>query len=181
MKRLFLLRHAKSSHDDPALKDFDRPLNSRGEEACRTMAEYAAEHDIRPDLVLVSPARRTMATFEGIMAAINADWPHETVPALYGGSAATVIEVIRRAPEAADALMVVGHNPALQETAEMLTGDDKAGKGAHMARKFPSAALAELQFDIAHWADLSPGEGRLVAFVRPQDLTDPARARHAGD
>jgi phosphohistidine phosphatase len=170
MKTLILLRHAKSSWDDTALADFDRPLAPRGLKAARLVGEELARRGWRPDRALVSPAARTRQSWELVSAQLpgrpEADFPE----ALYDASAEEILAEIRRAPEAVGGLLVLGHNPGLEDLARGLAGDaSEAGALARLREKFPTAALARFLFD-GRWAELDPGGARLTHFVRPKDL-----------
>jgi phosphohistidine phosphatase len=176
-KQLFVLRHAKSSWDDPGLDDHERPLAPRGQRAVRFLAAHLREHQIKPDQVLCSSARRTIETCEGV------DPGGELIvePELYNASGDQVLARLRRVPEDTSSVMVIGHNPALQMLVLRLIGanggDGRAleqGDGddsmtAALQRKFPTGTMATLSFD-GNWEDLSPGEAMLVDLVRPRDL-----------
>jgi phosphohistidine phosphatase len=168
MPQLFVLRHAKSSWDDPGLDDHDRPLAPRGRRATKLIAEHLQAHDYHPDLILCSTARRTRETLDGI--ALTGTTHIE--PELYGASAGDILERLHQVPSDAASAMVIGHNPALQILVLRLTsGHDGAALDdlAEVQRKFPTGALAVLVFDVA-WKDLRPGAAELVAFVRPKVL-----------
>lgn len=170
MKRILLLRHAKSSHDDPAASDFDRPLAVRGENAAPRMGARMAAAGWIPERVVVSAARRARDTVE----ALWRDWPQQPPTLvesdLYGAGAADLLDRLRRLPDAEGTVLLVGHNPAIQQTALDLAGTGDADAYAAMRAKFPTAALAVLDAEVAHWADLRPGCAVLSAFVRPGDL-----------
>lgn len=170
MRKLFLLRHAKSSWDDPSSEDFDRPLNGRGRKDAKRMGRYMAEQGFRPGIALVSAAARTVATWELIE-------PHlEGVPVaieeeLYEAGKSRLLDRLRRMDEHMDSVLLVGHNPGIGRLAEVLV--DHHGDPAllaELAAKFPTGALAEIGLDIGHWGELEAGRGRLLSFVRPKDL-----------
>jgi phosphohistidine phosphatase len=168
-KQLYVLRHAKSSWDDPGLPDHDRPLAPRGQLAVERLAEHVRTAEIQPDLVLCSSSRRTQETLEGVSP------PGERLiePELYAASAHEVLERLRRVPEDIGSLMVVGHNPAMQMLVLHLAapGDDRSPLDT-VERKFPTGAMATLSFDCA-WSELGQGDARLVGFVRPKALPVP--------
>jgi phosphohistidine phosphatase len=167
-KRLFVLRHAKSSWDDPGLADHERPLAARGRRAVEAIAAHVSEAGIAPDLVLCSSARRTRETLEAI--AVGGE--HVIEPDLYGASCEDVLERLHRVPEEVGSVMLVGHNPALQALVLRLADDQAEADGSgldEVRRKFPTGALATLTFDGA-WTDLSPRSARLAAYVRPKSL-----------
>jgi len=175
MRQLLLLRHAKSSWDDPMLPDHARPLNARGRRAALAMAAAMRELGLSPDVVLVSSARRTLQTLEAI--APFADSPLiEPMDDLYLAPWPRLLELLRRVPETARSVLLIGHNPGLQDLALALTGaKGMAGSSAAAARRmaegFPTCALAE--FSIATpWHDLEEGGGRLIRFLAPADLPE---------
>src|SRR5690242_6514131 len=115
MRRLLLLRHAKSSWSDPGASDHERPLNRRGQEAAPRIGAYLARHRLIPDAVLCSTARRTRETWELVAAEAPAAPPPRFTEQLYDATPRTLLDVFRRADPAAESLLVVGHNPGLQE------------------------------------------------------------------
>jgi phosphohistidine phosphatase len=166
MHRLLLLRHAKSSWDDPSLADRDRPLAPRGHRAAARMANHLRSDVPRPDLVLCSPALRTRETLDRMS---NAFGDAEVVvdDELYGAGEGELLERLRAVDDRFETVAVIGHNPGIHDLAIAL-----AGSGADLDRmeaKFPTGALAVLAFD-GSWRDVSPGGGRLEAFVTPKDL-----------
>ena len=165
MKRLYLLRHAKSSWDEPGLADRDRPLAPRGRRASKVMSEYLRDEGISPELVLCSPSQRTRETLERI--GID-DSRVRIEDDLYGASAGDLLAVLNRVADDVDSVMLIGHNPGIQDLAIQL-----AGPGPEIARvrqKFPTAALAALEHD-GTWTQLTPGSAELVAFVKPKELS----------
>src|SRR6476646_1886981 len=167
-KRLFVLRHAKSSWDDPGLSDHDRPLAPRGHRSVEAIAAHVKTAGITPDLVLCSSARRTRETLAGV--AVGGE--HVIEPDLYGASCQEVLERLHRVPDEIGSVMVVGHNPTLQALVLRLTGGDAVADGSSLAevrRKFPTGALATLTFD-GTWEELSPRSARLASYVRPKSL-----------
>jgi phosphohistidine phosphatase len=164
MKRLLVLRHAKSSWDDPTAADHERELAPRGRRAAARVEAHLRSSGARVDLVLCSSARRTRQTLELIEPALG---EAEVIiePALYGASTADLLDRLRRIPEEVAAAMLIGHNPAMQDLAlEIGTGDLSGVRG-----KFPTAALATFELD-GPWSDLREGGARLVAFVTPREL-----------
>jgi phosphohistidine phosphatase len=166
MHRLLLLRHAKSSWDDPSLADRDRPLAPRGHRAAARMANHLRSDVPRPDLVLCSPALRTRETLDRMS---NAFGDAEVVvdDELYGAGEGELLERLRAVDDRFETVAVIGHNPGIHDLAIAL-----AGSGADLDRmeaKFPTGALAVLAFDRL-WRDVSPGGGLLEAFVTPKDL-----------
>lgn len=170
MKRLLLLRHAKSSWDDPGLADFDRPLNARGRRAADLMGRHVAAAGLLPDRIVCSSAQRTRATLAGLLPAMPHDMEIRLRRAIYEARPEAILATVRADGGDADTLMVIGHNPGLQETAlALLPGEETPGRRA-IAAHFPTAALAVLAFDLADWSAIAPHAGRLETFVRPKDL-----------
>ena len=184
VKRLFVLRHAKSSWDDPGLDDHERPLAPRGQRAVQALASYLSARNIHPELVLCSSSRRTRETLDGI----GVDGEHVIERTLYGAGAAEVIDRLRRLPESVSCVMLVGHNPSSQMLVLRLTNHDADGSAdPHrdaVKRKFPTGGLATLAFD-CDWSRLAPGCARLEEFISPKafsaapEAAAAARARHA--
>jgi phosphohistidine phosphatase len=178
-KRLFVLRHAKSSWDDPGLDDHERPLAPRGRRAVEAIAAHLNATAIAPELVLCSSSRRTRETLEGI--AVGGE--HVIEPALYSDSIEEILDRIRRVPEHISSVMLIGHNPGLQMIVLRLTNHDGDGNADpqrdEVKRKFPTGALATLAFD-CQWSELAPGRARLEAFISPKGFSAaPEAARGA--
>lgn len=174
MKRLTLLRHAKSDWDDPVERDFDRPLNRRGEKAALLIGQYARDRQMQFDHLVASPAVRvvqTLDTFlEGYGQPLDPHWDRR----IYLASVATLLDVLRDLPETAGSAILAGHNPGLEELILELVPDDGASPlREDVEVKLPTASLAVLDLAIDAWADVAPNAGTLVSFTRPRDL-DPA-------
>jgi phosphohistidine phosphatase len=167
VKRLFLLRHAKSAWDDPTLRDRDRPLAPRGRKAAKRVGRWARRHDIRPQLVVCSSAVRARQTLERVLPGLGepAVWIEVT---LYAAAADTLLARVRALPEEADEAMLVGHNPGLMELALLLAAPGPKRKRARS--NVPTGALVELEIEAGRWADVEPGEARMTRFVVPRDL-----------
>ena len=167
--RLYLLRHAKSSWDDPGLGDHERPLAPRGRRAALQMAAYLRAHEISPALVLCSTSRRTVQTLETAVP----DGQGLIEPDLYAASASALLARLRQVPNATPSVMLIGHNPGLQMLVLALAGDRARTRGdpnlAAIANKFPTAALATLALR-GGWSDLKAGGAELTGYVRPKDL-----------
>jgi len=174
LKRLGLLRHAKSDWDDLSLRDFDRGLNARGRKGARLMGAHIRSSGMPWDLALASPAERVKRTLE----ASGLELPVRFEESAYLADSPTLAALLRMVDEAAEAVLVIGHHPGLQELAlelvPELTGDgEQTALYGEIAAKYPTAAYAVIELDIESWKDLAPGCGRLVHFARPRDL-DPA-------
>jgi len=162
--RLFLLRHAKSSWAMPGQRDFDRPLNERGRGDLPKIAALMSRRGFIPGHVYCSPAARTRETLAGILPAFSSAPGISYESSLYQGDARTYYDCLRDHGEA-EALMIVGHNPACEELAVWLAG---GGAGAaSIEEKFPTGALAVIEFDAATWPAIQPSGARLADFVAP--------------
>jgi phosphohistidine phosphatase len=170
MLRLMLLRHAKSNWSSSGMQDAARPLTERGEAAARLMGGYMACHSLIPERVLCSPARRTRETW----AEISAQWPADTDVAfderLYAATPQVVLSVIRSQNDAVRTLLVVGHNPGLQETAELLIAAGDVELRERLREKFPTAALAVIDFATDKWERIHDRSGRLYRYVIPRSI-----------
>lgn len=168
MKTLYLLRHAKSSWDEP-VDDHDRPLAPRGRRAAPAMAEHMAAADRIPQRVLCSTAARARQTWH-LMAPILGSLPVDYRPGLYESDPGRILDLVRWKGGAEDVLMVVGHNPSLQMLAEQLAGQGPPRLMKRLASKYPTAALAVVEFPAEAWPEVAPRAGTLVDFLRPKDL-----------
>jgi phosphohistidine phosphatase len=166
MHRLLLLRHAKSSWDDPSLADRDRPLAPRGHRAAERMADHLRSDVPHPDLVLCSPALRTRETLDRMSKAF-VDAEVIVDDELYGAGEDVLLEQIRTVDDRFETVAVIGHNPGIHDLAIALA--ESGAELGRMGAKFPTGALAVLAFD-GPWRDVSPGGGLLEAFVTPKDL-----------
>ncbi|MBT8337994.1 MAG: histidine phosphatase family protein [Gemmatimonadetes bacterium] len=179
MKRLILLRHAKSSWDDPGLRDHERPLAPRGVRAVPEIARWMARHDYVPQLALCSDAVRTRQTWALVADLLGgtAGPPALSIePDLYLASPHEIRHLVAERAGDVDVLLVIGHNPGMHGLALALAHPGST-EAARLAHKFPTAAVAVLDFDVDEWSELHPGTGRLVAFVRPKDLPGAADLR----
>lgn len=173
MRRLVTFRHAKSGWDQPAKRDFDRALNARGKRAAATMGAHMREAGLTFDLVVASPAVRVVETLEamadGYGAVPRPHWDRR----VYLASADTLLEVVQDAPDDAGTIMLVGHNPGIEELVLLLStakGEAEIEARGSIEEKYPTAAIAELRFDVDRWCDVAEGIGHLIRFVRPRDL-----------
>ena len=168
MKQLLILRHAKSSWDDSELADFDRPLAPRGLKTAPLMGRELARRGWLPDLALVSPALRTRDTWRLVAQELPKNVPAQFAEELYEAEAGAILARVRQAR--AKSLLVIGHNPGLQQFALRLAGagsDEAVFK--KIEAKFPTAALARFTLD-EDWADLAFGSAKLTHCLRPKDL-----------
>lgn len=170
MRRLMLLRHAKSDRSLPGLRDHDRPLNARGREAAALMGAYMKSHRLVPDRVMVSTSVRTRETW--LLLAPELDRAPDAVydERIYEARPVVIGNVIAAAPKGVRTLLLIGHNPGLQALALTLIGaGDSAGRRS-LAEKFPTAALAVIDFAFDDWRQLAAGSGRLDRFVTPREV-----------
>jgi phosphohistidine phosphatase len=171
MKRLLLLRHAKSLRDD-AVKDKDRPLNERGRNDAPQMGSYMHHMRYLPQRVLCSTAKRTVETWNFLGPELDASTKIHFIDALYLASAPTIGKLARAVDDEVSTLLVIGHNPGLEECAQSLARepatDEERRLASALQSKFPTCALAVMDFDVADWGSIV--SGRLVDFVRPKDL-----------
>jgi phosphohistidine phosphatase len=169
MRTLILFRHAKSSWTNSGPGDFDRPLSERGVKAAPRMAAYIAEQGLVPDLVLCSAARRARDTLGLALPSWRPEPRIEFMKSLYLAEPPTLLALVHDTPPDIPRLMIIGHNPGLQNFALALIGGDAPEAGL-IARKFPTAAIAVISFGIVDWAKVRPGGGRLASFMTPKQL-----------
>ncbi len=170
MKTLTLLRHAKSGWDDPVERDFDRPLNAKGERAAQLVGRHLRSLGLAFDHVVASPAARVSDTIEqlaiGYGRAFAPDWDRR----LYLASPATLLDIIHGLPAEAERVLLIGHNPGLEELVLLLVPDDaRNALRAEAAAKYPTATVAEIRFE-DDWPAVAVASGTLTRFIRPRDL-----------
>lgn len=172
MKRLFLLRHAKAVPADGGTEDFDRTLMLSGMQDGAHMARFLRKSDYTVDLILCSSSARTTQTAELVLQELDAGIDYRDN--LYLAEPPRILAAIRGAPASVASLMVVGHNPGLEQAATLLAREPvrRKERARHEAleEKFPTCALAILDFDAGRWRDVGEGKGKLVEFVQPKDL-----------
>ncbi len=174
MKLLGLFRHAKSDWNDARLRDFDRPLNDRGRKGAALMGVHIYEYGARWARVLASPAARVTQTIE-----IAGEAAHSTPPIIwdrriYLANSATLMDVLREQPDDPASIIMVGHNPSLEDLIFDLVPDNGQNPLREIVEvKFPTAAFAVMELDIEKWADLAGDCARLIHLQRPRDI-DPA-------
>lgn len=160
MKRLYLLRHAKSSWADPDLSDFDRPLNSRGRRAAPFMGSLMASRGLLPDLMLSSPALRAAETARLVKESAGAGFPICFDERIYEASPQTLLHVLAELGDDIGAPMIVGHNPGIESLIRLLTG---------RIESMPTAALAVIELKIDTWGETTANCGTLTEIIRPKD------------
>ena len=162
MKTLLLLRHAKSSWNQPELNDHDRPLNKRGKKEAPKVGEYLKANDLVPDLILSSTARRARDTAQAAAEESGYDKSIEFYQDLYLSDTACYLDILQRLPDSAGKVLVVGHNPDLDELLTLLTDVNE-----HMT----TAALAQIDLPITSWTELNEAtDGRLKNLWTPREV-----------
>lgn len=170
MRRLMLLRHAKSDWSLPGQADYDRGLAARGLKAAPAMGRYMAEHAMVPDHVIVSTATRTRETWRLVSGNFPQKPPVDFEDSIYEASPREILAAIANAPASAHSLLVVGHNPGFHETANLLVAEGDKRMRKALSDKFPTGALAVIDLNIDDWTAIEPGSGRLEAFVTPRAI-----------
>lgn len=181
MKTVHLLRHAKSDWGDLSLSDHERPLNNRGIEAAKALGRRLAAEDFQVDAVFCSTARRARETLELLGRPLRKT-PTVFTDTLYMVSEQDLFDFIKRAPETAQSVLIVGHNPTTHDAALALIA--RAGAGQRQAlvnlkEKYPTGALTTIRFNTPRWRSVAPGTGTLLGFVRPRDLAHAPPAKKA--
>lgn len=162
MKTLLLLRHAKSSWKDAALADHDRPLKKRGLKAAPRMGRWMSEQNWIPDQVLCSTATRARETLYLVSNEFSKKPPTEFLAELYEADPARLVGVLCGVSEPTETVLVIGHNPGLEQFLEQITGQ---------AERLPTAAVTRIELDLTSWSELTAAtRGRLIAVARPRDL-----------
>lgn len=170
MKQLLLMRHAKSSWSNPSLHDFDRTLNERGHSAADIMAIYLSNSYPLPDQIACSTAQRTRETLGYLLKTythpLNVILTRKIYEAPYGA----IMELVHGVSDDVQTLMIVGHNPGMEEMAFSLCGDGDAKAFETLGFKYPTAACAHLSFDVERWSDVTRGCGYLKDFACPKSI-----------
>lgn len=170
MKTLTLLRHAKSGWDDPVARDFDRPLNAKGKRAAQAVGRHIRDLDLMFDHVVASPAVRVGETLDAIVAGYGRKLAPVWERRIYLASAATLLDVVHELPATAERVLLVGHNPGLEDLVLMLVPAATGSLRGVVEEKYPTATLAEMTFDVAGWDAVRPGAATLTRVIRPRDL-----------
>lgn len=171
MKRLILLRHAKSDYPS-GVRDHERPLAPRGVKAARAIGATFVRLGYHPDLVLVSSAERTRETWARARAAAPGLPEGRRDPRLYEASLHGLVNIVRETPAEVRTLLLVGHNPGLEMLAAELVGAGDAALRQRMGSKYPTGGLAAIDFAVEDWRDVGRGLGTLVGFHTPRDGAD---------
>jgi phosphohistidine phosphatase len=163
MKTLLLMRHAKSSWDNPAWRDFDRPLNGRGLKAAPLVGRYLRAQGLQPDIIVSSPANRAQHTAQLVKEAARFAAPIRYEAGIYEASVKDLFNVIYALEETAQTALLVGHNPGFSNLLSSLSG---------VYEQMPTAAAACLELNIAAWPEARAGGGRLAWLVKPRQLEE---------
>jgi phosphohistidine phosphatase len=174
MKRLYLLRHAKTEQankDTPA--DAERPLTERGRMDAPKVGRAMRARGYFPDLILCSPSTRTQQTLQLANAELRSEAPVRYVDAIYAASAARLLALFRGLPEEAQAPLIIGHNPGFEDGAALLIASGKSIRAEEPDKlTFPTSALLILDFEVGKWQGLAPHTATVMDFVRPKELAD---------
>ncbi len=163
MKKLYLLRHAKASYPN-GVEDKDRPLNERGVAACKQMNAYFKEHNIKPDMVLCSDSRRTTDTAKFVLQGIDTKISY--TKKLYLATPGEILKELVGINSEISSVLVIGHNPSIQQMVIILTGVGDINTLAQIKNKYPTCALTEFVFNINQWDNIEPGNGELLRFIK---------------
>jgi phosphohistidine phosphatase len=171
VKTLALFRHAKSDWSDARARDFDRPLNERGQRGARAMGEYIKSTNRRFDHMIASPAVRAAETVEESSKAWGCTFKVEWDRRIYLASSASLIDLLKELKNDPASVLMMGHNPGLEDLIFDLVPDDGSSPLRDVVeQKFPTATYAVLELDVDRWSDIADGCGRLVELKRPRDL-----------
>jgi phosphohistidine phosphatase len=161
VKTLFLLRHAKSSWKDQSLPDFERPLNRRGKHAAEKIGKYLKHEMIVPELILSSPAVRARETIDRVAKAAKWDIEVRFDQRIYEAAGLLLLEVISQIENERKTVLLVGHNPGIEQLLMLFTG---------ISKNMPTAALARIEIKASKWATAADKRARLAWLVKPRDL-----------
>jgi phosphohistidine phosphatase len=174
MLRLLLLRHSKAVPFTGS-GDHQRPLTERGRADAARLGAYILDEKTAPDAAIHSGAQRTKETLAIVAASLRPRVKISVEASLYEAGRAAFLDVVRHGPDKARSLLLVGHNPTIAEMASRLSGTGESGALARMAGKFPTSALAVIDFGVDRWSEIDEGNGRLIAFVTPASLGERER------
>ena len=160
MKKLFLMRHAKSSWVNADLADFYRPLNERGQKAAPFMGELMRKNQILPDLIISSPARRAKQTAIFVKESAQIKQEIQFDERIYEASPHKLLYILSEVADKLESVLIVGHNPGMEGLLKILTGE---------IQSMPTAALAIIELDINSWSEIKADSGKLIKLIRPKD------------
>lgn len=164
MKRLYLLRHAKSSWDDSSIPDHERDLNDRGRKEAKKMGEYFFDKKIIPDLIICSPSKRTRETYKLVVNKLGKNIQTIFEDKIYEASVSDIFGAISKVSNEVDSLLIIGHNPGMEYMVEKTTNIPG------IIDKFGTCSLAELEVDIQKWSDIRKTSAKLINFISPKTL-----------
>ena len=170
MKRIVLIRHAKSSYDEDDQPDLERPLNQRGRVTAPVVAAWLEEHGFVPDFVWLSPAERSKQTWERMASLLAPKAKTEAHDAIYMADPRTLLEVLKITPEKAKTVALIGHQPGLSSAVRKLANGKEKETLSRAYTKFPTAAAAVLEADVKSWGKLAFNEAVFRRFVVPKEL-----------
>lgn len=165
MKTLLLLRHAKSSWDNPDISDFDRPLNSRGLQAVPAMGGVLYKNDLQPQKILSSPAKRAKQTAILIKETAQLEAKITYVEGIYEASPLRLLSIVSEIEDKIESVLLIGHNPGLESFVKMLTRE---------SYEMPTASLVKIDLNVESWQDVSVNRGKVSLYVRPKDISKDA-------
>jgi len=168
MLRLLLLRHAKAAWPSGVL-DLDRPLAKRGQEAAPVMGAYLKRERLEPDLVILSPARRTEETWERVQSILG-DIETRRDGRIYEAPVGRLMDVVQEVEPGVGTLLMIGHNPGFGDLAKLLIGEGDVDGILRLGQKYPTAGLAVIDFPLEAWSAIKPKSGTLERFVTPKSL-----------
>jgi phosphohistidine phosphatase len=170
MKTLYLMRHAKAGWDDPQQRDFDRPLTPRGAAAAVLMGRFLRAQAIEINLLLASPAVRNAMTWDQLESSWKSSLAPQFEESIYMATVDTLFGLVQASPRSAKAMMLLGHNPGMEDLSFKLIGDGDEGGIDLLDHGFTTAAIAELSFDVIHWSDITAKSATLQRFITPRSL-----------
>ncbi|UTW55293.1 histidine phosphatase family protein [Kordiimonas sp. SCSIO 12610] len=170
MKKLYLMRHAKSDWDDFTLDDHDRPLNERGRNNATQMGQYIAKNDIQIDLIYCSTAVRTRETLKLLVQQTDLKCPKEFRADIYEASSTTLMSIIQNCPEKYKNIMLVGHNPGMHILGLTLTAAQKSLHRQQLERHLPTGTLQDITLNVDTFNEAVEDCGVLNNLVRPKTL-----------
>jgi phosphohistidine phosphatase len=164
-RRVYLMRHAKSSWKEP-LPDHDRPLNKRGKKAAKRIGRELAKRGVGWDLLLVSTARRARATAKRLLRAMGrSPQKYRSEPRIYDADYLEIFERIKHLDDAVGSVLLIGHNPAVSDAAVLLSGQSRFDW-------LPTGAVAGLEFQVTRWEEIAPGSGEVILTLYPRELEE---------
>jgi phosphohistidine phosphatase len=170
MKKLFLLRHAKSDYPNNVNDDHARPLNKRGEADCRKIARYLKENNISPQAILASDATRTTSTINNLLRETASATQVQFLSKLYLATPGEILKEVAKIDNSLQSAMIVAHNPGIEQLARILIKDGKPESLAKIRIKYPTCALTCLELDTDSWSRIDPQSGYLANFITPKML-----------